>query len=159
MLYGYSLVSTAHLSSPTSLVSCPFNIISSPVPNNNTYMYIVGMNAPPMSSHMGHPGVQPYSPGMSTMSAGRVYPTDQPMIFNQSNPHAPPIYPCGSCHKEVSDSDQAILCESGCNFWFHRQCTGLTEQAFQLLTKEVYAEWVCDQCLRKKNIPLIKLKP
>lgn len=122
------------------------------------YLPFVGMN-PAMHSHMGHPPIgQPYSPGMPGM-AGRVYPTDQPMIFNQSNPHAPPIYPCGSCHKEVNDSDQAILCESGCNFWFHRQCTGLTEQAFQLLTKEVYAEWVCDTCLHKKNIPLIKLKP
>jgi hypothetical protein len=42
------------------------------------------------------------------------------MVFNPQNPNAPPIYPCGICHKEVHDNDQAILCESGCNFWFHR---------------------------------------
>lgn len=42
------------------------------------------------------------------------------MVFNPQNPNAPPIYPCGVCHKEVHDNDQAILCESGCNFWFHR---------------------------------------
>lgn len=50
----------------------------------------------------------------------QVYPPDQPMVFNPQNPNAPPIYPCGTCHKEVHDNDQAILCESGCNFWFHR---------------------------------------
>lgn len=93
------------------------------------------------------------------VSAGKVYPADQPMVFNPQNPNAPPIYPCGVCHKEVHDNDQAILCESGCNFWFHRGCTGLTEAAFQLLTAEVYAEWVCDKCLASKNIPLVKFKP
>lgn len=40
-----------------------------------------------------------------------------------------------------------------------RGCTGLTEAAFQLLTAEVYAEWVCDKCLSSKNIPLVKFKP
>ncbi|KAK9890125.1 hypothetical protein WA026_008934 [Henosepilachna vigintioctopunctata] len=93
------------------------------------------------------------------VSAGKVYPADQPMVFNAQNPNAPPIYPCGVCHKEVHDNDQAILCESGCNFWFHRGCTGLTETAFSLLTAEVYAEWVCDKCLSSKTIPLVKFKP
>lgn len=122
---------------------------------NITSVTYSGMG-PQMPPHGPGP-VPPYSQPMSMNS--RVYPTDQPMIFNTANPHAPPIYPCGGCHKEVNDSDQAILCESGCNFWFHRQCTGLTEHAFQLLTKEIYAEWVCDHCFLKKNIPLIKMKP
>ncbi|XP_067933599.1 protein pygopus-like [Watersipora subatra] len=117
---------------------------------------------------------QPYSPGMpgaipssmpspvpSTMppaTLGHNYPPDQPVIFNPSNPNAPPIYPCGICRKEIVESDQVVLCESGCKFWFHRQCTGLTEHAFQLLTQEVFAEWVCDNCFRTKNIPLIKTR-
>lgn len=42
---------------------------------------------------------------------------------------------------------------------FYRVCTGLMEPAFQLLTAEVYAEWVCDKCLQTKNIPLVKYKP
>jgi hypothetical protein len=46
-----------------------------------------------------------------------IFPMNQPMVFNPSNPNAPPIYPCGVCHKEVHDNEQAILCESGCNFW------------------------------------------
>jgi len=90
---------------------------------------------------------------------GKVYPPNQPMVFNPANPNAPPIYPCGVCHKEIHDSDQAILCESGCNFWFHRTCTGLTDLAYILLTKEVYAEWVCERCLSSRSIPLVKLKP
>lgn len=49
------------------------------------------------------------------------------MVFNPQNPNAPPIYPCGICHKEVHDNDQAILCESGCNFWFHRSVGSLVE--------------------------------
>ncbi|KAK6188731.1 hypothetical protein SNE40_004849 [Patella caerulea] len=108
----------------------------------------------PTSSPMGlRPGM-----GQNTM-AGKVYPPNQPMVFNPSNPNAPPIYPCGICHKEVHENDHAILCESGCNFWFHRACTGLTEPAFTMLTQEIYAEWVCDKCLNTKSIPLVKLKP
>lgn len=98
-------------------------------------------------------------PGGGPHGGGKIYPPNQPMVFNPSNPNAPPIYPCGICHKEVHDNDQAILCESGCNFWFHRICTGLTEGAFLMLTKDVYAEWVCDKCLTTKNIPLVKMKP
>jgi len=90
---------------------------------------------------------------------GKIYPPNQPMVFNPSNPSAPPIYPCGVCHKEVHENDQAVLCESGCNFWFHRMCTGLTQDAFSMLKAEVYAEWVCDRCLNSKEIPLVKLKP
>ena len=55
-------------------------------------------------------------------------------------------------------SPQALLCESGCNFWYHRICTGLAETAFQLLTQEVYAEWVCDNCVSTKDIAVVKFK-
>lgn len=55
-----------------------------------------------------------------TITSGRIYPFDQPMIFNPQNPSAPPIYACGGCHKEINDNDEAIFCESGCNFFFHR---------------------------------------
>lgn len=110
---------------------------------------------PPFPGMMGNrPPMQCGAPG-----GGKIYPPNQPMVFNPSNPNAPPIYPCGICHKEVHDNDHAILCESGCNFWFHRVCTGLTEPAYLSLTKEIYAEWVCDKCLSTKNIPVVKVKP
>lgn len=112
-------------------------------------------------SLMGPGGPSPGHPGMSplSLSSEKVYPADQPMVFNTQNPNAPPIYPCGICHKEVHDNDQAILCESGCNFWFHRACTGLAEAAFHFLTQEIYAEWVCDKCFSLKDIPMVKFKP
>ena len=105
------------------------------------------------------PNMLPNMPGPMSGGPNKVYPPNQPMIFNNTNPNAPPIYPCGICHKEVHDNDQAILCESGCNFWFHRSCTGLTEPAYTMLTHEVFAEWVCDRCFGSKNISLVKLKP
>ena len=40
------------------------------------------------------------------MSTDKVYPPNQPKVFNPQNPNAPPIYPCGICHKEVHDNDQ-----------------------------------------------------
>ncbi|CAH1254424.1 pygopus homolog 2-like [Branchiostoma lanceolatum] len=69
-----------------------------------------------------------------------------------------PAYPCGICRQEVSDNDEAILCEAHCNQWFHRVCTGLTEAAYHLLTAEQAAEWACDNCLRTQNIPPVRLK-
>ena len=115
-----------------------------------------GPAGPGNPNMMGGPGMPPNN---MNPTSGKVYRMNQPMVFNPANPNAPPIYPCGVCHKEVHDNDQAILCESGCNFWFHRGCTGLTEPAYQMLTSEVYAEWVCDSCLGQKSIPLIKMKP
>lgn len=89
------------------------NMMSGPMsigPNNGPN----GMGPNPM-------GMNPYGPPKPMpVSAGKIYPPDQPMVFNPQNPNAPPIYPCGVCHKEVHDNDQAMLCESGCNFWFHR---------------------------------------
>ena len=113
-----------------------------------------------MPMHIRKPGspMMDLPPG-GPPGGGKLYAPNQNMVFNQANPNAPPIYPCGICRKEVHDSDQAVFCESGCNFWYHRLCTGLTEAAYAMLRSEVYAEWVCDRCLSSGNIPLIKLKP
>lgn len=129
---------------------CPLNMPMGPRPQ---VMPGTGGAMPPGMQHAGGPMLGCMPPH------GKVYPPNQPMVFNPANPSAPPIYPCGVCHKEIHDSDQAILCESGCNFWFHRTCTGLTDLAYILLTKEVYAEWVCERCLSSRAIPLVKLKP
>lgn len=118
----------------------------------------MGPRPPNMYPGPQKPNMPPMHPQMG-LAHSRIYPPNQPMVFNPANPNAPPIYPCGVCHKEIHDNDQAILCESGCNFWFHRACTGLTDLAYLMLTKEVYAEWVCDKCLATRNIPLVKMKP
>ena len=113
----------------------------------------------PRPPSMGPPALDMAPPHTSApLGRDTIYPPDQPVIFNQQNPSAPPIYPCGICRKEVHENDQAILCESGCNFWFHRSCTGLAEVAFHYLTQEIYAEWVCDNCFNSKEVPLVKFK-
>ncbi|KAH9518411.1 hypothetical protein Btru_016763 [Bulinus truncatus] len=127
------------------------NPFDDPLPTNNM------LGKPP--TQMSQLQAGPIPPGQGPPQHGKIYPPNQPMVFNPSNPSAPPIYPCGVCHKEVHENDQAVLCESGCNFWFHRMCTGLTQEAFSMLKAEVYAEWACDKCLNSKNIPLVKLKP
>jgi len=66
-------------------------------------------------------------------------------------------FPCGSCGKEVNDNDEAIYCEAGCAYWYHRICTGMGNDAYALLTNEDNAEWVCDQCIVAKNIPLVRV--
>lgn len=53
-------------------------------------------------------------------SSEKIYPPNQPIVFNPQNPSAPPIYACGMCHKEINDNDEGILCEFGCNFFYHR---------------------------------------
>ena len=34
----------------------------------------------------------------------------------------------------------------------------MTDVAYQLLTKEDHAEWVCDKCIETKSVPLVKMK-
>ena len=85
------------------------------------------------------------NPKPLSLSLERLYPPGN-MVLNPQNPNAPPIYPCGNCRREVHEHDQAILCESGCNFWFHRVCSGLQEYGFYWLTQQENAEWVCDTC-------------
>ncbi|CAG0888300.1 unnamed protein product [Cyprideis torosa] len=75
----------------------------------------IGSNGPigPMvPSPNGPMGPGPNGPMGSSGPNGKVYPPNQPMVFNPQNPNAPPIYPCGICHKEVHDNDQAMFCES-----------------------------------------------
>jgi hypothetical protein len=125
-----------------------------------------GPQQPPPPPHMmhgpphGHPmqGMPRQGPPHPGMMSGKIYPPDQARVFNPANPNAPPIYPCGVCHKEVHDNDQAILCESGCHFWYHRGCTGLSEFAYTFLNEEVYAEWACDRCMNSKQIPSVKIR-
>jgi hypothetical protein len=58
-------------------------------------------------------------PSPLSMSSEKIYPADQPMVFNPQNPNAPPIYPCGICHKEVHDNDQVVF------FYMHFQTNAI----------------------------------
>ncbi|XP_051512002.1 pygopus homolog 1-like isoform X1 [Myxocyprinus asiaticus] len=69
-----------------------------------------------------------------------------------------PMYPCGICLSEVNDDQEAILCEASCQKWFHRDCTGMTEMAYNLLTAETSAVWGCDACMEDKGAQLLKTR-
>ncbi|XP_078288071.1 pygopus homolog 2 [Rhinoraja longicauda] len=73
-------------------------------------------------------------------------------------PPSDPVYPCGFCLNEVNDDQDAILCEASCQKWFHRECTGMTETAYGLLTTETAAVWACDFCLKTKEIQSVYLR-
>lgn len=40
-----------------------------------------------------------------------------------------------------------------------RECTGMSELAYNLLTTEDSAEWVCDKCISNKYIPTVRMVP
>uniref|UniRef100_H9GMN5 Pygopus family PHD finger 2 n=1 Tax=Anolis carolinensis TaxID=28377 RepID=H9GMN5_ANOCA len=66
--------------------------------------------------------------------------------------------PAGPCRSEVNDDQDAILCEASCQKWFHRECTGMTENAYGLLTTEASAVWACDFCLKTKEIQSVYIR-
>jgi len=55
----------------------------------------------------------------------------------------------------------AICTTSFCNHYTHacthRECTGMSKVAYDLLTAEDSAEWVCDSCVNSKAIPTVKM--
>ncbi|RMX56079.1 pygopus homolog 1 [Pocillopora verrucosa] len=102
---------------------------------------------------MQHFGVPP-----AFITESNTHPTETTLEINRPSHEIDPVYPCGICKREVNDNDDAIFCETGCAQWYHRVCTGLTELAYDLLTAEENAEWVCDNCIATKSVPLVKLK-
>ena len=127
---------------------------------------------PPISSspfHMNPQGIGKkhidnigYPFALPTSHPGPTYPGSPPFndkespVFSSPESHCsgrqlqqiPLVYQmnsCRICNNNVNPNEQPILC-AGCNFWFHRICTGLEETAFYLLTKEKNAKWVCDDC-------------
>jgi len=111
--------------------------------------------ASPVTAPPQHFGVPPFTTAEPTTHPR---PVEGPAEMNRSSLEIDPVYPCGICKREVNDNDDAIFCETGCAQWYHRVCTGLTELAYDLLTAEENAEWVCDNCIATKSIPLVKLK-
>jgi hypothetical protein len=115
--------------------------------------------APPPHHPHHQPGNMMNPMGPPPPGGSKIYPPNQPIIFNPQNSNAPPIHPCGVCHREVQgDSEEGLMCESGCNFWFHRICINMSPDAYHMLKNEVYAEWVCDNCIHTKRIAPIKFK-
>ncbi|XP_019381698.1 PREDICTED: pygopus homolog 2 [Gavialis gangeticus] len=118
--------------------------------------------------HSGSPaavnGAQPsFAPGSTTRSSSTPEANSLPPPSKApgSSGHQPPpglVYPCGACRNEVNDDQDAILCEASCQKWFHRECTGMTENAYGLLTTEASAVWACDYCLKTKEIQSVYIR-
>ncbi|XP_041465196.1 pygopus homolog 2-like isoform X2 [Lytechinus variegatus] len=117
-------------------------------PYGNSFHHQHGM--PPGGGGGGGGGPYPNNMANSHNSNGPM----PPMMYN--NPQT--LFPCGICHQQVQDSEDAVICVSSCHTWFHRICTGMTTTAYTLLNSEHAAEWVCDRCVREKKIPLVRLK-
>ncbi|NWS78815.1 PYGO2 protein, partial [Crotophaga sulcirostris] len=132
------------------------------------------LNPPPSTfapePHSGSPAaaVNGAQPGFAN-SAGRGAGTPETNNLPPAPPgkagggsgHQPPpglVYPCGACRNEVNDDQDAILCEASCQKWFHRECTGMTENAYGLLTTEASAVWACDFCLKTKEIQSVYVR-
>ncbi|KAM4644233.1 pygopus homolog 2 [Amazona ochrocephala] len=132
------------------------------------------LNPPPGAfapeQHSGSPaavnGAQPgFTPGSTGRGAGtpetNSLPPPPPGKAAGGSGHQPPpglVYPCGACRNEVNDDQDAILCEASCQKWFHRECTGMTENAYGLLTTEASAVWACDFCLKTKEIQSVYVR-
>uniref|UniRef100_A0A8B9CRU3 Pygopus family PHD finger 2 n=1 Tax=Anser brachyrhynchus TaxID=132585 RepID=A0A8B9CRU3_9AVES len=122
----------------------------------------------PQEQHSGSPAaVNGAQPGFAPPSTGRGGGTPEtnslppPGKAAGGSGHQPPpglVYPCGACRNEVNDDQDAILCEASCQKWFHRECTGMTENAYGLLTTEASAVWACDFCLKTKEIQSVYVR-
>jgi len=122
--------------------------------------YGAPLQSPSPGQHGGYGG-PPNAPPPRPMGdmPGMIYSGDQPLIRNSQNQNAPPIYTCGGCRREIAENEAALLCESGCNFWYHKQCSGLNDDAYNMIKADFLVEWACDGCVARGNVPLFKFKP
>lgn len=135
--------------------------IQSPLQQQGPQNMMMNSSHQPMTMHHQNmlPGVmigavhQPMTGIMNqTTPNSKMFSSNHPIIFNTQNP-------CGVCNREVQrDTDEAVRCESGCNFWFHRTCINMLPEAYQLLKNEIYAEWACENCIQTKHLAPIKFK-
>ena len=56
--------------------------------------------------------------------------------------------PCGICHKTISNSQKAILCNK-CNFYIHIKCNDISAAEYKQLEKEPDdVPWFCKPCIK-----------
>jgi len=127
----------------------PGQMMMPPQPQTNIHNSNLMMNSQQNQhgSMMGPPGQN------MPMQMGKMYAPNQHM-FNPQHPNF-----CGACNREIQgEIEEPIMCVSGCNFWYHRMCVGMSPEAYQFLRKEECAEWVCDNCIQSRQIALVKFK-
>ncbi|PSN57469.1 hypothetical protein C0J52_08023 [Blattella germanica] len=54
---------------------------------------------------------------------------------------------CGSCNQEFDEGAQAIQCEGACELWHHKDCAGLKQGEFDIMSKSnCNLTWICKTC-------------
>ena len=54
-------------------------------------------------------------------------------------------YPCGECHKNVRNNQDAILCAI-CKSWFHAKCLNMSRNIFRYYLAHSDIDWMCALC-------------
>ena len=54
-------------------------------------------------------------------------------------------YPCGECHKNVRNNQDAILCVI-CKSWFHAKCLNMSRNIFRYYLAHPDIDWTCALC-------------
>ena len=92
-------------------------------------------------------GRVPYTPnGISTLNLSRELLACGDVSRNPGpKKTATPKYPCGECHKNVRNNQDAIMCEE-CNTWFHTKCLHISSHIFKFYLEHPNFEWTCLLC-------------
>lgn len=61
-------------------------------------------------------------------------------------------YPCGVCKLEVMENDSALQCKGVCQYWFHCDCIGISDEEYSLLLSTSSSKWECSKCIQQ-NLP------
>ena len=58
---------------------------------------------------------------------------------------------CKKCSKIVNSADEAVICEAGCQGWWHIRCVGITKEAYVVMKDTEQLEWKCRLCKDKEK--------
>ena len=59
---------------------------------------------------------------------------------------------CPECQNHVTSDQKGISCD-GCNQWWHSGCAKLSNQEYNILSKNTNINWVCQKCIDLKSQP------
>lgn len=81
-------------------------------------------------------------------------PPPPPMAPYQAQPAQQVMGYCADCRQPIHTSELRIMCR-GCDSYYHRRCSGLTQLACELLLNEPVAEWACNRCFEYRRGPVV----
>lgn len=60
------------------------------------------------------------------------------------------IIDCGKCKNNITKTQFSLKCAGDCAKWFHKKCTGLTDEQYIAYEKRKNDEkWICGNCIKK----------